>query len=220
MYRFLFTIVFFGKRKNNTHKTFHILNMKAHFEKETHFENESSLQNPFWKWKLVSIDFGSSSCWKGEKLSKGSLLEKRKREREMFAFPKHSKVCVHCRVVIWHTHMWAFQMTDWLVMLGTAKQTYCSLVQCAASVLQPVQWDLSFYFILYSKLYIPSKVEKILKGSLDSISSPLPSVKSQIMGWKVCLRCKGKTLLGVVNKLLKTKSFLTSPSNVLPYHLK
>ena len=40
------------------------------------------------------------------------------------------------------------------------------------------------------------KVEKILKGSLDSISSP--SVKIQITGGKVCLRCKGKTLLGVV----------------------
>ena len=39
-YRFLFTIVFFGKRKNNTHKTFHILKMKAHFKKK-------------WKWKLI-----------------------------------------------------------------------------------------------------------------------------------------------------------------------
>ena len=45
------------------------------------------------------------------------------------------------------------------------------------------------------------KVKKILKGSLDSISSPSPSVKIQIMGGKVCLRCKGKTLLGIVNKL-------------------
>ena len=61
------------------------------------------------------------------------------------------------------------------------------------------------------------KVEKILKGSLDSIRSPSPSVKIQIMGRKVCLRCKVKTLLGVVNKLLKTKSLLTSPINVLPY---
>ena len=58
------------------------------------------------------------------------------------------------------------------------------------------------------------KVEKVLKGSLDLIPSPL--VKSQIMGWKVCLRCKGETLLGVFNKLLKTKSLLTSPSNVCP----
>jgi hypothetical protein len=56
-----------------------------------------------------------------------------------------------------------------------------------------------------------------LKGSLCSIPSPLPSVKIQIMGGKVCWRCKGKTLLGLVSKLLKTKSLLTSPSNVLPY---
>jgi hypothetical protein len=64
--------------------------------------------------------------------------------------------------------------------------------------------------------YIFNKVEKILKGSLDSIPPPSPSVKIQIMGGKVCLLCKGKTLLGVVNKLLETKSLLTSPSNVLP----
>ena len=65
-----------------------------------------------------------------------------------------------------------------------------------------------------------AKVEKILKGSLDLIPSPTPSVKTQIMGRKVCLRCKGKTLLGVVITLLETKSLLTSPSNVLPYYLK
>ena len=47
-----------------------------------------------------------------------------------------------------------------------------------------------------------------------------PSVKIKIMCRKVCLRCKGTTLLGIVNKPLKTKSLLTSPSNVLPYYLK
>ena len=62
--------------------------------------------------------------------------------------------------------------------------------------------------------------EKILEGSLDLIPSPSPSVKIQIMVGKVCLRCKGKILLGVVNKRLKTKSLLTSPINVLPYYLK
>ena len=62
------------------------------------------------------------------------------------------------------------------------------------------------------------KLENILKDSLDSI--PSPSVKIQIMGGKFCLSCIGKTLLGVVNKLLKTKSLLTSFSNVLRLHLK
>ena len=62
---------------------------------------------------------------------------------------------------------------------------------------------------------IQYKVEKNLKGSLDSI--PAPSVKIQVMGGKVCLGCKGKTLLGVVKKLFVLKS---SSSNVLPYYLK
>ena len=53
------------------------------------------------------------------------------------------------------------------------------------------------------------KVEKILKGSLDWIPSPSPSVKIQIMGGKVCLRCKGRSLLGVVNKLLKKFVYIT-----------
>ena len=59
------------------------------------------------------------------------------------------------------------------------------------------------------------KVENTLKGILDSIPSPSPSVKIQIMGRKVCLRFKGKTLLDLVNKLLKTKNLLTTLSNIL-----
>ena len=74
------------------------------------------------------------------------------------------------------------------------------------------------------KILIVSKwVKTISKGRLDSIPSPSPSVKIQIMDGEVCLRCKGKILLGIVKKLLKTKSLLTSmtsPSKVLPYYLK
>ena len=75
------------------------------------------------------------------------------------------------------------------------------------------------------------KVEKILKGSLNSIPSPSPSMKIQIMGRKVCFMCKGKTLLGIVNKLLKNKKFvnitqqyfallphLNFPANNLNFH--
>ena len=64
------------------------------------------------------------------------------------------------------------------------------------------------------------KVETILKGSLDSIQSPSPSVKIQIMRRKVCLICKGQTFLGVVKKIFKTERMLTSLSNVLPYYLQ
>ena len=60
----------------------------------------------------------------------------------------------------------------------------------------------------------PGKVKNNSKVSLDLIPSPSHSVKIQIMGKKVYLRCKSKTLLGIVNKLLKTKSLLTLPSNV------
>ena len=63
------------------------------------------------------------------------------------------------------------------------------------------------------------KVKKILKESLDLISSPSPTVKIQIIGGKVCFRCKGKTLLGIVNKLFVFKSLLTTSSNVLPLPL-
>ena len=59
-----------------------------------------------------------------------------------------------------------------------------------------------------------------VKGCLDLIPSPSPSVKIQIMGGKVCLRCKGKTLLGGVDKLLRTKTLLTLTNNVLSYYLK
>ena len=61
--------------------------------------------------------------------------------------------------------------------------------------------------------YIRKVFKKIERGSLDLIPSPIPSVKIQIMGRKICLRCKSKTLLGVVNKLFIFKSVLTSPSN-------
>ena len=83
--------------------------------------------------------------------------------------------------------------------------------------LDNIEYEIYTNLISHSKC---GKLEKILKGSLDSIPSPSPSLKIQIMGGKVCSRCKGKTLLGVVNKLLKTKSLLTSSSNVLPYYLK
>ena len=60
------------------------------------------------------------------------------------------------------------------------------------------------------------KVEKFLEGSLDWTPSPSPSVKIQIMGGKVCMRCIGKTLLGIVNKLLKTKCFTQQCFALLP----
>ena len=45
-------------------------------------------------------------------------------------------------------------------------------------------------------------------------------MKIQIIGGKNCLRCKGKTFLGIVNKLFVFKSLLTTTNNGLPLHLK
>jgi hypothetical protein len=70
------------------------------------------------------------------------------------------------------------------------------------------EWKMGQILVTFLEyLNLPSKVEKISKDSLDSIPSPSPSVKIQIMGGKVGLRCKGKTLLGVVNKVFKTNLF-------------
>ena len=44
------------------------------------------------------------------------------------------------------------------------------------------------------------RVENILKGSLDLIPSSSPSVKIQVMGRKVGLSCKGKTLPAKIGK--------------------
>ena len=77
------------------------------------------------------------------------------------------------------------------------KMTYLS--KCSSNT-----YIIQIHYLIDRK-YI-CKVEKILKGSLDSILLPSPSVKIQIMGGKVYLRCKGKTLLGIVNKLFVFKS--------------
>ena len=53
--------------------------------------------------------------------------------------------------------------------------------------------------------HIHIKVEKILKGRLDSIPSPSPSLKIYIMGLKLCVKT-------IVNKLLKTKKLVTTHS--------
>ena len=65
------------------------------------------------------------------------------------------------------------------------------------------------------KFYNDVKVGNILKGSLDSIPSLSPSVKIQIMN-----SCKGRTLLGIVKKLLKTKRLLAPAINILLHYLK
>ena len=74
-------------------------------------------------------------------------------------------------------------------------------------------WTVSTFWLINCKV-------KRKEDSLDSIPSPSTSVKIQIMGGKLCLRCWGKTLLGIVNKVSAFKSLLITPSNVLLLHPK
>ena len=64
--------------------------------------------------------------------------------------------------------------------------------------------------ILYSQCFSSwtFKVGNILKGSLDSI--PSPSAKIQIMAGKACMRCRGKTLLVIVNNYPAMFCLITS----------
>ena len=80
------------------------------------------------------------------------------------------------------------------------------------------KWMLLGSDVCWSERKNRGKLKKILKSSLNSIPSPSPLVKIQIMGGKICLRCKDKTLLSVVNKLLKTKSLLTTPSAAMFFY--
>ena len=73
----------------------------------------------------------------------------------------------------------------------------CILVYFVSLLIKLFHFSLEFFAPFFTT---NSKVEKILKGSLDSISSLSPSVKIQTMVGKVCLRCKVKALLGDVNK--------------------
>jgi hypothetical protein len=70
--------------------------------------------------------------------------------------------------------------------VGDAKE---GLVVSCADTIETYRTHVSILF----KFLI--KVEKILKDSLNSIPSHSPSLKIQIMDGKVCLMCKGKTLL-------------------------
>ena len=110
-------------------------------------------------------------------------------------------------------HKISFGAPAWPIWILTLEPEFFGLLLLSTKF--SLKWIKNKFFYI-----IDDKVENILKGSLDSISSPSPLVKIQIMGGKVCLRCKGKTLLGIVNKLLKTKSLLTSSRNVLSYYFK
>ena len=72
--------------------------------------------------------------------------------------------------ILWQSHKWNWQFSD-----------------SSKRIDDKDLWASGLFMTL------TSKVEKILKDSLDLTPSPSPSVKIQIMCGKVGLRCKGKT---------------------------
>ena len=75
---------------------------------------------------------------------------------------------------------WKYGKPDFLIMELKSPFT---LIE---GFVQPACLSSKVPFIYYIK------IKNILKGSLDSISSPSSSVKIQTMGWKDCFRCKGQ----------------------------
>ena len=86
-------------------------------------------------------------------------------------------------------------------------------ISLVTAIMFPLKIKKGYWVLVcgHKDLWNTRKVEKNLKGSLDSIPSPSPSMKIQIMGGKVCSRRKGKTLLDAVNRLLKTSGKLLRP---------
>ena len=68
--------------------------------------------------------------------------------------------------------------------------------------------------------FMQKRFEKIAWIQFDSIPSPSPSVKIQIIGGKVYLRVIRQNIAGWCQQNFVFKSFLTTPSIVLPLHFK
>ena len=122
----------------------------------------------------------------------------------LFFFQIYLKMWYNLLVKTLFVRPYGFYISNFL---STYLQSFfMSLLTYIWGFYHPVQ-----FLTLFVYLEDQSKVEKIWEDNLDSIPSPSTSVKIQIKSRKVCLRCKGKTLLGIVNN---------SPSNVFSYCLK
>ena len=126
----------------------------------------------------------------------------------MFKWSLHNKrLCFLLIHISWKNKNYIF-FNDWNMWIfylscgfNQERLLYCtySLYRLTDRLLREVVLNnmILFKYSGLLKLSFPFyKVKQILEDSLDSI--PSPSVKIQIMGGKVGLRCKGKTL-GIVN---------------------
>ena len=118
------------------------------------------------------------------------------------------------------THFWKYVLTNLFFFFGFLHYTLLHLL---------VGWKLA-YLMSQPRKRIRQTVFR-LKTCPQCTSNPVGKIRIldfyhfQLcpslwkMGGKVCFRCKGKTLLGIVNKLFVFKSLLSTPSNVLPLYL-
>jgi hypothetical protein len=140
--------------------------------------------------------------------------------------PKEIEIFERMEFILWWKTLWYSLLTivecstNFLERKNAPARQWQSVINPAGQQLRcDAQWADIWNFVWKPSMNL-CKVEKILKGSPHWIPLHSSSVKIQIIGRKVFLRCKGKTLLVIINKLSKTKCLLTSPSNVLPYYLK
>ena len=78
----------------NENMSFHILKIKAHFEKEPHFGNESSFWNPFWKYMYLLTH---SKC--NERTVKSVHSYK-------WSFKNLIKVWIFCKIIWTFLNVW------------------------------------------------------------------------------------------------------------------
>ena len=111
---------------------------------------------------------------------------------------------MHCLLLLESPYTLALHWTTCGVLASLFKRlSSVSAFLAASTVTMTAFWD--FYpKSFFQQISFLGKVENILKGSLDSISSP--SLKIQIMGGKVCWRCKGIT--GCCQQTFECKKFV------------
>ena len=76
-----------------------------------------------------------------------------------------------------------------MLELLASRMSKASIGPMLTQLLGKLLKSLCGFYCVVGIFCVCSKVEKILKGSLDSILSSSPSVKIKIMGGKICLRC-------------------------------
>ena len=136
--------------------------------------------------------FKKGELFQGDSIQRGILIQE-------IRYWQFLKELFKLRQIGYHFKKWNSNVgVSFFVLLHSCKAIRKNIFAMLARSQKSLMRLYAFFNYLFNQKHSTNsvtfsiKVEKILKGSLDSISSP--SMKIQIMGEKVCLRCKGKTL--------------------------